>query len=780
MKYANTITLLAAVTLLASSCRGKQPDGPGEGPEPEVQTTTLSLSSCFTPKTVLGELTDGGVYRVYWSDGDRICVNGKKSSTLYGLEEGISEAEFSVTDVNAPYSVVYPSIICTGMDSNGVASLNLPVAQAYKAGSFASGSAVLYGNSQETGFGLNNLCGVVRIPLLKDRYGDRITGLGISSLSTACPLAGEFKLDTADGTLTPVKGSGTIMLSLPAEGIVLKEGEPTYFYVAIPAGAYPDGFVITLSNSEGTMLCEWVADTAIEAGMIATLPEIGFKPDATKLIDSVDSWNEFATAINSGDSEQINRWVNPDTGVATLAADISYGGDLTQINSWGYTFNGNGHSIKRANATEALFLLIEPQGIVKNLVLGGTRVAQSANSDRGTGNLAAYNRGLIEGCTNQMNVELSGQNKNILLAGLVTDNAGIIKDSKNTGNIAISMEITENRTVYGGGLCCRAQRNLTENGVTQLHNGDFINCENSGDITIKRASNGSYSLTKLAIGGIVGFINQGKSDGEFTRFENCTNNGNITVWQDENHSFTNYAYAVGGILGRSCVNNENTDFYYKVGGATATAYDGYYVEMDNCRNNGGIDVSIFSAAGGAQMSGARQIYVGGIAGCFYSSYDDPSTIRNCSSSGSIRTGHLATADCTGGLVGGLGYTTLEDCSANVTMGVSKNSFALSGKYIGLSGGLVGYILRDAVIKNCDCNLIYDSAGAKSALGAGFVGAVAKHANIKNYVATEGVATLTLEGTNNFSGTLNGVAVSSSDTVWKGSLGNLTGGTVVIK
>ena len=779
MKYANTIILLAAAALLASSCRGKQPDGPGEGPEPEVQTTTLSLSSCFTPKTVLGELTDGGVYRVYWSDGDRICVNGKKSSTLYGLEEGISEAEFSVTDVNAPYSVVYPSIICTGMDSNGVASLNLPVAQAYKAGSFASGAAVLYGNSQETGFGLNNLCGVVRIPLLKDRYGDRISGLGISSLSAACPLAGEFRLDTADGTLTPVKGSGTIMLSLPAEGIVLKEGEPTYFYVAIPAGEYPDGFVITLSNSEGTMLCEWVADTAIEAGMIATLPEIGFKPDATKLIDSVDSWNEFAAAMNSGDQEQIDRWVNPETGVATLAADISYGGDLTQIENWNYTFNGNSHSIKRANATEALFLLVGNEGSIKNLILGGTRVAQSANSDRGTGNLAAYNRGLIEGCINEMNIELNGQDKNILIGGLVTDNAGIIQNSKNTGTISISMTINANRVVYGGGIACRAQRNLTENGTTQLFSGDFINCENSGDITIKRSSSGSYSMIKLAIGGIAGFVNQGSSDGEFSRFEGCTNNGNITVWQDENHTITNYAYSVGGILGRSCVTNENIDFYYMVGGATATSYSGYYVEMENCANYGTLDVSIYSAGGGAQMSGARQVYVGGLAGCFCSMFSDWSTIRGCTSTGTIRTGHLACADCTGGLFGGLAYTTIDNCSADVSIGLTRNTFPLSGKYLGLAGGLVGYILRDASIKDCSSTLVYDSAGSKTALGAGFVGAAAKHANIKGNVSTAGMATLTLEGNNSFSGTLNGTAVSTSSITWSGNQG-IVNGTVSIK
>ena len=780
MKDLHIIPVLAALVLLGLSCSEKPDSGQGGEPDqPSAEAVTLSLSSTFEEsKTILGELEEG-IYRVYWSDGDRICVNGKKSSTLYGIEQGTSTADFSVEGVSAPYNVVYPSIVCLAMDEDGIATLQLPVAQAYRENSFANGAAILYGSSQEKGSSLNNLCGVVRIPLVKGRYGDRITSLSVSSQSTSRPLAGEFTLDTRDGTLTPVKGSGTLMLSLPAEGIGLSEVDPVFFYLSIPSGDYPDGFIITLSNSEGTMLCDWTADTDIPAGMIATLPVISFKPDATKLIDSVDSWNEFAAAINSGVQEQIDRWVNPDTGVATLSADISYGGDLTQIEKWAYTFNGNGHRISRANATEALFTLIEPKGIVRNLTLGGKRVEQSSNSDRGTGNLAAFNRGLIEGCTNEMDIELSSADRNILIAGLVTDNAGIIKDSRNAGNISISMNITANRLVYGGGISCRAQRNLTEGGVTQYCSGDFINCENTGDITLKRSSSGPFSLTKLAIGGIVGFINQGTSTGEFSRIEKCVNSGNITVWQDENHTATNYAYSVGGILGRSCQINENTDFYYMVGGANKTSYNGYYVEMEDCVNNGSIDVSLYSVTGGAQMSGARQIYVGGISGCFSSKYSDWSTIRGCSSTGTIRTGHLQGADCSGGLFGGLGYTNLENCSADIAIGVSRNSFSISGKYMGLSGGLVGYILRDSSLKDCTCKLTFDSTGAKSSIGVGYVGAVAQHGHITDNVENSGMASLSLEGNNSFSGTLNGTPVTASETVWKGNLG-IVNGTITIK
>lgn len=777
MKKFYLIPVLATLVFLGTSCSGKPDPGQGGDPDqPSEGAVTLSLSSTFEEsKTILGELKDG-IYRIYWSDGDRICVNGKKSSTLYGIEQGISTASFSVEGVSAPYNVVYPSIVCSAMDENGIATLQLPVAQTYRENSFANGAAILYGSSQEEASSLNNLCGVVRIPLLKGLYGDRITSLSVSSQSTSKPLAGEFTLDTRDGTLTPVKGSGTLMLSLPAGGIELSEEDPAYFYLTIPAGEYPDGFIITLSNNEGAMLCDWTGETDIPSGMIATLPVISFKPDATKLIDSVDSWNKFAAAINSGVQEQIDRWVNPDTGVATLSADISYGGDLTQIGEWNYTFNGNGHSIKRANATEALFLVITTSGVVRNLVTGGKRVAQSSKSDRGTGNLAAFNRGLIDGCVNEMTVELTSEDKNILFAGLVTDNAGTIKDSKNTGDISISMNITANRVVYGGGICCRAQRNLSS---ADLYSGTFINCENSGNITIKRTSTGAFSLTKFAVGGIAGFVNQGTSDGVHSRFENCINSGNISYWEDEKHTTTNYGYSVGGILGRSCEINDDTDFYYKVGGALDTAYNGYYVEIENCTNTGTIDVSLFTAAGGTQMSGARQLYVGGIAGCLQSRFNDRSTVKGCVSTGTILTGHLAGADCTGGIAGGLGYTTLENCSSDLSIGLTKTTFALSGKYLGFAGGIAGYILRDSVIKDCSSTLSYDSSGSKSSLGSGFVGAVAKHSKLTANLENSGSATLTLEGVNSFSGTLNGTAVTAANVTCAGNLGKVNG-TITIK
>ena len=494
---------------------------------------------------------------------------------------------------------------------------------------------------------------------------------------------------------------------------------------------------------------------------------VAFNAGSTKLIDSIDSWNEFAAAMNSGDYEN---WVDPDTGEINLVADISSGSDLVSVSELpsGAVFNGCGHSIKRANATEPLFVLVATGATVKNLTVGGTRVAPSAVEDRGTGNLAAFNRGTIENCVNETAVNITRWDKNLIIGGLLTDNAGILRDCRNTGDISVSMKISANRVVYGGAIAARAQRNLSG----EKYSGTFINCENSGNILIKRSSTGIFSLTKFALGGICGMVDQGASDGVHARFEHCTNSGAVTYWQDGGHTNANYAYSVGGILGRSCVYNTSTDFYYSLGGSSTSSYDGYYVELVDCVNTGAIDASIYSATVAVTMSGARLVYVGGIAGCMQSKYDDWSLVSGCVSTGDIRVGSTARADCTGGLLGGAGQVSITGCKADVGIALSRNGL-IPVTYMGLAGGAIGYVLRDVRMTDCDICLRYDSYGA-TILGAGFVGAVSKNTNIKTYAENPGAATLTLEGTNWFSGTIASEPVTALDLTCPSSQGVING------
>jgi len=776
MKYNYwVILLLFALT----SCLSKENPQPGpDNPDPEpTPPVTLKLSSSFgkQTKTTLGALKDG-VFPVYWTDGDRICVNGVKSSTLYNIEPETTTASFIVQGPVAPYHIIYPSIICDEMTTDGIASLTLSAAQVYTPDSFAPMSAILYGSTEGTEGELQNACGVVRIPLVKgSTWGGNIKTITLSSSSPEAPIAGEFTLDTKNGVFEAKAGSSSVLLALPVEGVNLNENDPEYFHIAIPGGDYPDGFSIVLGSDEGNMLCDWIEETAVPNGIVVTLPQIAFKPKDTKYINSIDSWNEFAAAVNSGDYE---RWVDPDTGEAIIVGDISYGGDLTMIDALpsGFVLNGGGQVIMRANASEPLILLINEGATVKNLTLAGTRTALSPTStnDKGTGNLAAYNRGTIENCVNNMAITISSLDANFKIGGLVTDNAGLIKDCKNTADITLNFNISSNRIIYGGAIAAVAHRNL---GST-LYSGDFINCENKGSIVIRRTATGIFSMTKFALGGIVGCVEQGTKDGEHTTIEGCTNSGNIIYYQDANHTNANYGYSIGGILGRNCEINPGPDFYYYVGGATATSFGGNYVEIKNCTNTGTIDGSIYTGGCGTTISGARLFYHGGLVGCLQSAWDNPAYISGCTVKCDLRAGNSISCNSTGGLFGGLGYANVENCTADVSISLSKNDI-VPATAMGYGGGIAGIVLRDATIKDCEAKISYDATGALSSSGAGFVGTVIKNNNLKEHVANLGMATLSLEGTNYFSGTIKGVLVTQSDIAVTGTAGVING-TITIK
>lgn len=773
MKKIIRISFFAGAMALAIACAKNTQQGPD--PTPVVSDVTLDLYSGLSTKTMLGEDTGDGNWSVYWTDGDRVCVNGVKSTTLFDIPAKTSNADFTVSGVSAPYYIVYPSIICSGMDSEGVASIELPSAQAYREGTFATaGSAVLYACTSENSTELKNLCGIVKLPVVKgSEFGKVISRITLSSSSSSAPLSGSFTLDTKTGEMKAVEGGSTVFVSLPAEGVELDESDETDFYLSVPSGEYPDGFSLVLTGPEGSMISSWTEDTEISAGKIMLAETISFKPKNTKFIDGIDTWNEFAQAVNDGDYQ---RWLDPDTGEATLVADISYGGDLTLISTLpdGMVLNGNGHTIKRAKATEPLVSLVSEGATIKNLTVGGVRVSASATSDRGTGNLCAYNRGLIDNCVNDMAVNVTSWDKDLIIGGLVTDNAGVIKDSKNIADISVSLAISANRTVYGGGIAARGWRNLNSN--VDKFNGDFINCENKGSIIVNRTSSGNYSLTKLALGGICGAIEQGSSSGEFCLFDGCRNSGNITYWQDDKHTSTNYGYAFGGIVGRCCKINQGPDFYYYVGGATVDAHDGYYVKLNNCTNEGNIDVSLYTATMAPGQSGARQCYIGGLIGSLQSNWEDWAEIKDCTVNCEIRSGHLSANEMVGGLCGAYGYANASGCKVNLTVGPTKTTLLLA-KYMGVAGASFGFPCRDCTLKDSEFWIKYEK-GNLGANDAGFVGYAGKNDNIKTHVITNGYATLTLEGTNTFSGTINGKAVTAENMMAPKSTGRVIGSITI--
>ena len=71
------------------------------------QTTEITLS-LEESRTHLGEAAEG-IYPLYWSEGDKIAINGNESTEI-AISENKNFAEFTFAGtLDYPYSVLYPA-----------------------------------------------------------------------------------------------------------------------------------------------------------------------------------------------------------------------------------------------------------------------------------------------------------------------------------------------------------------------------------------------------------------------------------------------------------------------------------------------------------------------------------------------------------------------------------------------------------------------------------------------------------------------------------------------
>ena len=677
------LALLSLVAVLAgfSSC-GKTETSGRVQPEPiPEKNVSLSLSSGIASKTVLGDM-NGDVYPVYWCEGDRIIVNGKRSAPLHGIGDKDVKATFDVDGVNAPYGVVYPSWICDAMDSE-TAEISLQAVQKWTPGSFSSGAAVLYGKSSETEFELKNLCGVVRIAM--DFGKNKISGIVLTSLTT--PISGKFSLNLSSGELSAIDGKNRIEISVPDAGFATGSPETAELNFCVPAGEYPDGFNITVTDSYNRqMVIELRENTRINAGVIADWGKRAFVPAGALIITGPESWNTFADAVNAGDYSD---WVDPDTGEVNIAANIVNADDLNQIDIWEGILNGGNYTLTRNKITRPLFKKIAEGAVVKNLNLDGLRTEPGDNA---SAVLAATNLGTIENCENKSKLTVT-VDANFHFCSLVEANAGTMRSCTNSADFEINLPFTGNHELIGGGLAFRpdAEGKL----------GTFEDCKNTGNITILKNAIAASGLHKCAVGGILASAYVGTKE-VFVKLKNCSNEGKITLWENElQKSGAQGAYAVGGIVGRIAPLSGDAAAMY----VNPTPTAGFYTEITGCTNSGTIDACSNIASGASSaMSGARQLYVGGIAGIVVGIPSNPAKISGCTNTGAVLAGGISRpCALVGGILGGTAFTEIADCTNTGSFGITKNTLAPVNAKIGAVGGIVAHILKVTpvpVITNC--------------------------------------------------------------------------------
>lgn len=497
-------------------------------------------------------------------------------------------------------------------------------------------------------------------------------------------------------------------------------------FTAVPGKVYPTEITF---NAAGTYL---------EGGIYTVEDWNGFVAAVNK-----GDWSAWKTTVDGKEGVHLMADINSSTNLPRTN-DIIEGGKSKC--EWNGDFYGHGHTITHAG-TEPLFLHVGETGKIMDLKVAGERIANTNNGWPGVlvlnnngeinncessvditlegnstnasticrsnngkiinckntgkitiknptaevkvGGITLYSSGTITGCTNRGAINVTGADVNCLVSGVVLMASGKVSDLANEGNMTVEANLTATREIYMGGVigkCETPEINIIPAGNVK---GVISRCKNSGNLKIQKS--GAFHMKGGCLGGVAASVNTGSSTKDCTIFDSCINSGSISFYEKEtiltDKKIPYGAYAVGGILGRCSVLSANVkekDVYYDFSSKS------YTVIRVNCVNTGNIDVC---TANGQPMkdgiSGARQTYVGGIAG-----FVGGGVVRGNKGSTSpytIKLGSLYGGICAGGILGGSYATRVDDAASyvNVNFAKSDNNYVTPTK-IGYVGAVLGW------------------------------------------------------------------------------------------
>lgn len=765
---------------------------------PDASDYDAAAQSADTKTTI----SDNGdkTYSVHWAEGDAISVNGKTSKNINISPDNPKSATFTLDVVDAPYCAVYPAglIVADSFSAESdTLNVTVPQTQTYIENDFDSASAIMsaYSKSADAGLTFKHTMAYVKLTVTNAAIKSvRINGNNNEAISGVFTV----KFSENGNSFAPRKDEkgntkGNTSVTYSNGGADIAANAP--MFIAIPAAEYQKGLTFTIVDSENHYQVKKTSAFTAKAGKVYPT-ETEFVADGTYVeggIYTVEDWNAFVAAVNSGDWSAWKKTIDGKEGVH-LMADIYSSTNLPRTNDkkadgtmleWDGIFYGNNHVISH-DAIEPLFLHIGSTGKVQDLTVSGTRkknvnngwpgaialnnageinnctnqanveisgtstnAAGICRTNRGKlincknvgnitvsnpstsvtdikiGGIALYSSGTITGCSNEGMIDVSGVSQNCVVAGVVLDASGTVEKLENKGDISIDVSLKQLRTIYLGGVIANVETSETlspeYNGakVTLLEAGNakmVQSCSNSGNLKIKKS--GAFHMKGGAIGGIAASVSTGSSTSDCTIFDGCINKGNISLYETETYlsdaGVPAGAYAVGGILGRCAVFGDN--YYYKIGTGC------YTVIRVNCVNTGNIDVCV---ANGQPMteknSGARQTYVGGIAG-----FVGGGVVRGnkgLTTPYTIKLGSLYGGICAGGILGG-SYSTKIDggAVANVKFIASDNNVVTPEK-IGYVGAVLGWAASNISITKTAANASFDFNDSlkASCFASGFAG-----------------------------------------------------------
>ena len=253
----SSILTALCLAILALSCT-KTPAEPAVASLPEGDEIVAGIE-VETPAT----RTSVADLDILWNEGDLLTVFPKiASNSKYVLKSGAGETsgvfrkvQGALTGDALPgYAAVYPYDEDVTIRRNGTVSMVFPPVQTYAEDSFGPGANPMVAWSQNTHLSFYNVGAFLVLPLTGNTW---ISAVGVTALGGET-LSGPAEV--APGKTGPVtvfpegaEGSDTITL-LCDDPVRLAEEEATSFWIVVPPAVLEEGFKVTVTCENGTII----------------------------------------------------------------------------------------------------------------------------------------------------------------------------------------------------------------------------------------------------------------------------------------------------------------------------------------------------------------------------------------------------------------------------------------------------------------------------------------------------------------------------------------------
>lgn len=247
-----------------------------------VTVLKVELPSTETPRTELGEKVDGN-YPVYWSQGDKIVVNGIESEAVQIDPTNPRKATYQINGVlDLPYKVTYPY---THTTSEKQPQVMFPVKQFYKEGTFEQGAAPMCGYKATTSdaLKLRHLAGVFCFAIKGE---DDDTVLETITIRSEKPLSGVFDVDCQKGTILATDDCDDIITYTMLDEFKLSTSKERLAFITLPYGDL--GIChITFTAADGRVLKAKAKGSNVEPGVVKRFSLVFKNSEVESMLDDM-------------------------------------------------------------------------------------------------------------------------------------------------------------------------------------------------------------------------------------------------------------------------------------------------------------------------------------------------------------------------------------------------------------------------------------------------------------------------------------------------------------